>query len=235
MELPAFSDLLDLQEVDLEIDRLLHQRSSLPQLAEYQSVNGRRLAAEKERVAKQATVRAAGLDLDKADGELSIIEAKLAETETRLYAGGMSGKETEYKRLEVQSLRGQQEAMETRVLVLIDQKETLDEQLAKIVSVVDGLSATERDLEATIASAWKEIDAVLGRKEERKREMVPAIPPELFEIYETLRRIKEGVAISRIHDGNCGGCHLHLSTAELVDAANSDPPRCVHCRRLIVL
>ena len=65
--------------------------------------------------------------------------------------------------------------------------------------------------------------------------MVPSIPDDLIEVYERLRQTKQGVAIGRLDDGQCGGCHLHLSAAEQLEAAGSDPPRCVHCRRLLVL
>ena len=34
-ELQSLADLLDLQEVDSEIDRLLHRRQSLPELEQY--------------------------------------------------------------------------------------------------------------------------------------------------------------------------------------------------------
>ncbi len=168
MEIPAYSDLLDLQEVDLEIDRLLHQRSSLPELDEYRAVDERRKAAEEQTAGIRGRDRTAGLELDKAEGELEIIEAKLQEAETRLYAGGMSGKETEHKRLEVQSLRGQQEAMETKVLHLIDAKEQIDAELAEAEKLVAELGARESQLEAVIKEAWKEIDAVLNRREASK-------------------------------------------------------------------
>ena len=51
------------------------------------------------------------LEFDKSEGELQILESKLKEHETRLFAGGMSGRETEHMRLEVQSLHGQREAL----------------------------------------------------------------------------------------------------------------------------
>lgn len=234
MELPAYADLLDLQAVDLEIDRLLHRRASLPELEEFRKADEALKSAEAARAEIAARDRVVGLDLDKAEGELEMIEAKLAEAETRLYAGGMSGKETEHKRLEVQGLRGQQEALETRVLVLIDEKEKVDEQLSRAGQTVDDVAARKTELGAVIAAAWKEIDAVLVRREASKAEMVSTVPPDLYETYERLRRTKEGVAISRFDHGQCGGCHLALSPAEQREATESDPPCCVHCRRLLV-
>jgi predicted nucleic acid-binding Zn-ribbon protein len=235
MEIPALADLLDLQAVDLEIDRLLERRQALPELAQYRAANQARLLAEAEHAELADRLRKVELDLDKAEGELEILETRLSESETRLYAGGMSARETEHKRLEVRSLQGQQEAMEEKVLGLLDAREQLQQQTSAAKQVVDGHKATEQTLERSIASAWKEIDLEIGRKEARKSEMVPAIPNELLERYEKLRRTKEGVAVGRLDNNQCGGCHLTLSPTEQAEAAQSDPPLCVHCRRILVL
>jgi hypothetical protein len=89
-------------------------------------------------------------------------------------------------------------------------------------------------LEETIKAEWKQIDAELARKEERKREAIAPVPDDLVEMYETLRRSKEGVAIGRFEHGVCGGCHMALSPAEQAEAFADEIPRCVHCRRLLV-
>jgi len=235
MEIPALADLLDLQDLDLQIDRLIERRQGLPELDEYKAANAERVEAETESNRLAGEMRVLDLDVDKAEGELEILEAKLSEAETRLYAGGMSAKETEHKRLEVRSLGGQKEAMEERVLELLDTRDALSESVAAAARRLATAEEDERRLEAVIKDAWKEIDAELGRKEARKAEMVPTIPPDLLEIYEKLRQTKQGVAIGSLVAGQCGGCHLHLSAAEQKEAAESDPPRCVHCRRLLVL
>ncbi len=94
----GLSDLLDFQEVDLAIDRLIHQRQTLPELASYQQAAGRRERLNAIRAGKAVELRSLELDLDKAEGELELVEIKLKESETRLFAGGMSGRETEQKR-----------------------------------------------------------------------------------------------------------------------------------------
>lgn len=234
MEIPALADLLDLQEVDLQIDRLLDRRQSLPELARYRQANADRLAGEERREEVAGRHRQTSLELDKAEGELEILESRLEESETRLFAGGMSGRETEHKRLEVTSLRGQQGALEERVLKLLDVREGLDAELAAADDAVRAALAVEGELEETIAAQWKEIDLELGRREVRKAEIAPTIPDELLELYETLRKSKDGVAVGRFEHGACGGCHLTLSTPEQMEAREYDPPRCTHCRRILV-
>jgi uncharacterized protein len=234
MEIPVLADLLDLQEVDLQIDRLLDRRQSLPELDQYRKANAARIAAEAARDEVAGRHREVSLGLDKAEGELDILESRLSESETRLYAGGMSSRETEHKQLEVTSLKGQQSALEERVLKLLDDREALDTELAAAEQAIADELAVEKDLEARIGEQWKEIDAELARRETRKAEMTPSIPPDLLELYETLRKTKEGVAVGRFEHGQCGGCHLALSSPEQKEAREYDPPRCTHCRRIIV-
>lgn len=235
MEIPALADLLDLQEVDLEIDRLLDQRQNLPELAQYKEAHQARVEAEAKLADLQERLRDTSLQLDKAEGELELTEIKLSESETRLYSGGMNARETENKRLEVRQLTERRGKMEEDVLELLDVREGLQGEVEAAEQEADRLREAETDLEQRIAAAWKDIDLKLGRKEASKAEIAQTIPEELLDRYEKLRRSKEGVAIARLDNGQCGGCHLSLSAAEQKEARQSDPPLCVHCRRMLVL
>jgi hypothetical protein len=228
-------DLLDLQEVDLAIDRLIHQRQTLPELTSYQEAAGRRDRLTNVQTERESRLRSMERDLDKAEGELELIEIKLKESETRLYAGGMSGRETEQKRLEVQSLRGQQGAMEEKALALIEDVDPLRTEVSQAALEIETANVEVEELEARISEAWKQIDGQIARKEESKREISGPISPELITIYEQLRRSKEGVAVGRLSGGVCGGCHLSLSRPEQAEAAEWDPPRCIHCMRILVI
>ncbi len=234
-DMQSFGDLLDLQEVDLHIDRLLHTRGSLPVLDDYKAAHAATVQAKASLESLDEQFKAASRDLDKAEGELGLLEDKLQREEQRLFAGGMSARETENMRNEVISLRNKQSEMEDRVLELIDVRETLEDQVRAAAALVDECSAAEAELEAVVSTEWKKIDAELGRREGRKAEIIPLIPPDLLEMYDRLRESKQGVAIGRLIDGVCGGCHLALSAAEQLEVANEDPPRCLHCRRILVL
>ena len=112
----------DVQELDLQIDRLLDQRQSLPELAQYKTAHTALSDVTSKRDEAASALRQLELDLDKSEGELELLEIKLDEHETRLFAGGMSARETEHMRLEVQSLKGQREAMEEKVLKALKEK-----------------------------------------------------------------------------------------------------------------
>ncbi len=234
MTITGLHDLLDVQKIDLDIDRLLDRRQSLPELAEYRKVHETIQKLERKHKAAAGSLRELELAMDKGDGELSILESKLKENETRLFAGGMSGRETEYMRLEVESLRGQREAMETRVLGLLDDLDPAREEAQRLQKKIDRAKEESGRLDEAIRSAWKEIDGELARKEAAKVDALAPIDPGLVELYEDLRAHKEGVGIAAFENGVCGGCHMTLSPAEREEAFSGELPRCVHCRRLLV-
>lgn len=234
-EMQRYGDLLDLQEVDLDIDRLIHTRASLPALDQYRTAHDASATAGNEHEGLDQEFKLASRDLDKAEGELEILEEKLGREEQRLFAGGMSARETENMRNEVTSLRSQQSEMEDLVLELIDARESLEERVETSRAKLAELKATESALEAQVGAEWRKIDAELARREGSKAEIIRLIPPDLLATYDRLRNSKEGVAIGRLIDGVCGGCHLALSAAEQLEVAADDPPLCLHCRRLLVL
>lgn len=234
MTIAGLYDLLDVQKIDLDIDRLLDRRQSLPELEEYRKVHENLQKLEKKHATAAEALREVELALDKGEGELGILENKLKEHETRLFAGGMSGRETEYMRLEVESLRGQREAMEGRVLALLDDLDPAREEAARLRGKIDAAKEESTRLNALIREEWRLIDAELARKEEAKKEALLPVAPNLVELYEELRRNKEGVAIAAFEHGVCGGCHMALSPSEREEAFAEELPRCVHCRRILV-
>jgi predicted nucleic acid-binding Zn-ribbon protein len=234
MELTTLADLLDLQEVDLQIDRLLEQRQSLPELEAYKEAHEELKRLETERDGAAAELKQLELALDKAEGELQLLEIKLDEHETRLFAGGMSARETEHMRLEVQSLKAQRGSLEEKVLGMLEEIDPAREKVESIEARVGQVTSKKDDLESSIKQQWKSIDAELGRKEERKKEALVPVSQDLLDLYDKLRDIKEGVAVAAYDHGVCGGCHMTLSPAEEEEAFDADIPRCVHCRRILV-
>jgi len=234
MELLSLADLLEVQNLDLQIDRLLEKRQSLPELDVYKTVHSRLQELEAKRDTSGTSLKQLDLELDKSEGEFQILETKLNEHETRLFAGGMSARETEYMRLEVQGLRGQREAMEERVLQMLEDIDPARDEVKSLETEIEAANSEKMELEASIKRQWKQIDAELARKEDRKKEAVRPIDDDLMELYEKLRRIKEGVAVASYDHNVCGGCHMAFSPAEQEEAFSSDLPRCVHCRRILV-
>ena len=168
-ELKSLADLLDLQDVDLQIDRLLNERQSLPALDHYKKAHEALEVTTSAHESLTAELRELNLELDKLNGELTISEEKLAAEQNRLYAGGLSARDADYLRQEVEMLGRKNTGMEDSILELMEQRETKEAQLQSLEA--DRASQTEvKDrFEAEIGVAWTEIDAKLARKEAHDR------------------------------------------------------------------
>lgn len=234
-ELRSLEDLLDLQVVDLEIDRLLNDRQSLPELEEYRAAHALSGSLGAEKQTADATLRETTLELDKNSGELELAELKLAAEQNRLYAGGLSARDANFLRQEVEMLGRQNSEMEDLILELLDRREAEESIVNDFDTRIAVSDAEKKRLEAMIKEAWKGIDARLAKKEARKADIIPLITEYLLELYDELREIKQGVAVGRLAEDICGGCHLRLTPAERLDISKSDPPRCIHCRRILVI
>lgn len=233
-EIRSLEDLLDLQREDSRIDRLLERRSEMPELEAYKGIHEHLAALDSEIATVDDRLREMALGVDKSDGELKLGELKLEREEQRLFAGGLSAKEAEHLRQEVDMLRRQNSEAETTILELMDARETAQAEMDRLQAERQGLAAEQERLTGVIQAEWKAIDDEIALHEVKKTELMTLIPADLMEMYDGLRPIKQGVAAARMAEGVCGGCHLALSAAEQSQVLKNHPPRCLHCRRILV-
>ncbi len=232
-DIRSLEDLLDLQVIDSDLDRLFERRAGLPELEAYRAAHEELSGIEQQLSEMAERQREIYLASDKSDGELKIEEEKAHREEQRLYAGGLSARDSEHLRAEVEMLRRQISEREDQSLALMEEEELLDAARAEREKERDAVAAEKGRIEEVVAASWKQIDDEVARLEARKAEVVPLVDPDLIELYEQIRPSKEGVAIARLGEGICGGCHLTLSAAEQIQATKKFPPRCIHCHRIL--
>lgn len=232
-DITSLEDLLGLQAIDSEIDRLLERRSSLAELDAYRKAHQTVTRLDGEIAAAAESLKAVDLAEDRAEGEMKLDEDKLAREERRLYAGGLSARDATYLRDEVEMLRTRISTREDEALALIEQRDQEQRSLDSLESA-RAVAAVDKDrLDGVIKEAWAAIDAEVARLEAKKSDIVPLIDEDLLALYEEIRPLKEGVAAAPLIDGVCGGCHLRLSAAEEAQVLRVFPPRCHHCRRIL--
>jgi len=234
-ELKSLEDLLDLQAVDSDIDRLLDRRASLPELDAYRTAHQELSELERHIGERTERMREIELQTDRSSGELELEEQKAEREEQRLYAGGLSARDAEHLRAEVEMLRRRISEREESVLALMEERDSMQAEVERLQQERQAVADEKGRLESVVSESWKEIDAEVARLEERKGDIVPLIEPDLLELYDEIRPVKEGVAVARLAEGVCGACHLALSAAEQAQVAKQSPPRCIHCRRMLVL
>jgi predicted nucleic acid-binding Zn-ribbon protein len=229
--------ILELQEVDSSIDRLISRIEELE--GGDQLRHGQQTVQELEDRVGELRL---GLDSqrreqERLENEVASLEAKIAAEERRLFDGSVANpKELSSIQAEVGSLRSRKGRIEDEVLEQMERREDLDQRLpsleAELAVARDHLSTLEADVAQELDHSRKELEQLRSARES----LVLEFDEELLELYEDLRAQKRGVGAAALEDGVCSGCHQKLSPLELERIKRAEGiRRCEYCRRILVL
>lgn len=228
--------LIVVQDHDTRADQLRHRRASLPERAALAAIE-RVLAG----LASEAATSAAERDRLEAEqarleDELAAADRKSVELGRRL-AHTSVPREAEAFQAELKGLGTQRGGLEDQVLALMEAIEPLEARLSVIAGERDELDRRADVARAELGAAEAVVDAELAEVAAARAESAAAVSPALLTRYERQRERLGGVAVARLENGHCTGCHLALSRRE-IDRIRAEPPdalaECEHCGRLLV-
>ncbi len=234
----VFHDLLRVQEHDSAADRLRHRRLTLPELAAIRELEDELAGVEATLVDVSARAADAARAQRKLEGELALLESKMAELDAKLYSGAVTvPRELQAMQAEAEAMRVRRAALEDEVLESMGVREPLDDEVADLERRRSDLDAEGGRLRVAVAEAQAALDKELAEALDARVTASAAIPDDLRTLYEQLRARLDGVAAAPLVNGRCGGCHLALPATE-VDRLRKLPAetlvRCEQCERILV-
>jgi predicted nucleic acid-binding Zn-ribbon protein len=241
---PAYELILEIQAIDLSIDRLRHRARTHPGRDRLAGIDER--LADHDREANEIEERHHGAErqVKRLEDEVATIEARRRDVEGKLYGGEVTAsKELLALQDEAAGLLDRQTGLEDEELELMEQLEGLAGELRTSAGARATMEAERADAEAELERGLAEIDAevadLIAQRSERERPEPGSVQgwDELLARYENLRPQYDGVPVARLADGRCDGCHIQLS-AVAVDRMAKMPEdavvTCEECGRLLV-
>lgn len=230
--------LLDLQAVDTSIDQHRHRRQNLPERASLAEIDGRIAAARQELAASRAVCDEIEARQAAVESELAATELRSREVSKRLYGGEVSAsRELQAMSDELDSLKGRASGLEDQLLEILEEREPVDSQVATHEAALSQMGDEREGRVSTLASAESAVDADLEVLDRSRQEAVSRVPESLLAEYERLRTRLGGIAVARLVNNRCDGCHLTLAATEL-DRIRHLPPgelvTCDQCGRILV-
>ncbi|MDH3753045.1 MAG: C4-type zinc ribbon domain-containing protein [Acidimicrobiia bacterium] len=232
------SALLDIQTHDTATDQLQHRRASLPERDELVTI----AAEEKALDAELADARTRRHDLERQErrfeDEATLIEDKATSEQAKLYSGEVNAmKELQALQAEIASLKRRQGDLEDEAIALMELIEPVDAELEVLADRATSLANRRADAEKRLAETEAEIDAKSATVLAEREQLASSLGADLLQTYEKVRADQGGVAVSRLVNGTCDGCHLGLSAVEL-DRVKHEPPDALvyhdECGRILV-
>jgi len=229
--------LLDLADLDAELARLDHRRSSLPEVAELARLEARAAQLKDESVVTETELGDLTREQGRAERDVDQVRARIDRDRARLDAGQVAAaRELATLQSEIESLRKRQGDLEEIVLELMERREGLVSRRDELAAERESLGTEMAALTARRDAAFKEIDEQAGRASERRAQLAAEVPGDLLKLYEQIRDSR-GVGAAALRAGRCEGCHLSLNTGDLNQIRASAPDevlRCEECRRILV-
>jgi predicted nucleic acid-binding Zn-ribbon protein len=230
--------LLEVQELDSTLDRLIHRKATLPELAELTTLTARHDELADDIVRAQTEDSDLRREQEKVDADVELVRSRMQRDQQRLDSGQVgSPKELENLQSEIESLHRRQTELEDAELEVMEQRETVQTRLAKLQEEKASLAESIAGAEQRRDAAYEEIAAESEKASAQRAEVAATIGAELVGLYEKLRASSGGVGAAALHRGRCEGCHLQLNTTDLNrlrDAPEDEVLRCEECRRILV-
>lgn len=229
--------LLDLQALDIALDRLARRRLALEAGEDLAAARAEADAAENGYGEIKLRIDALDREGGKLEHEIDSISQKMAAEQKRMYDGSVANaKELDAMGREIENLTRRKTDREDELLVILEQRETLDAEAARAKARSDELRVrvgqVAADAEAELSEVVTEVEGLSADR----RALASVLDPELLELYDDLRTQKKGVGAAALVDGVCQGCHETLSAVELDHVKHAEgAPRCEHCRRILIL
>ncbi len=208
--------LLVLQEHDVRLDQLRHRRATLAEREQLAALDERldEVAARAEitRTARDEV----GAEESRHEDEVAALGGRATLAERTLYSGEVaSPRELQGLQADVDQLRRRAREAEERQLGAMERREPLDAELAGLDAERAGLMA-ERDAVGTVlASAEREIDALIAAEAAARDACAATLAPTLVAEYERCRVKANGVGVARLAGNTCQGCHLTIPATEV--------------------
>lgn len=224
--------LIDLQDVDLKIQRLEAEKGDLPQKVESLSAEvdqTRQQLDEKNQQKTEIISEKAALDND-----VELMQTKLKKYKVQLYEV-KTNKEYDAITLEIETSEQVIEEKGFKSLELEEAVAALDDEIKAIEEKLNGLAeqldVSKKELGAKLEKTQVEEDDLRQKREALASELSRPI----LASYDRIRLGRGGVAVSRLINGNCEACSSRVPPQRALEVRMMDKINiCEVCGRIVV-
>ncbi|MEV6139282.1 C4-type zinc ribbon domain-containing protein [Nocardia sp. NPDC051990] len=228
--------LLQLAAVDVELTRIAHRRTVLPEQQEVVRLEGERNAHKDAAVAVEIMLDDLDRDIRKLEGEVEAVRKREERDRDILTAGSVGAKQLSEIQHELGSLERRRSVLEDELLEVMERREASasdhDHAGARLSKTEQVLADAQRLRDEALA----DLDVAQGRCDSDRKELVALFSDELLSLYDR-QRTQHGVGAALLQARRCGACRIELDRGEIARIAKTAPDviaRCPECGAILV-
>ncbi len=228
---PDLRNLIALQDIDTKTVTFKKQISEIPEktqsyrdeLQQMEHIHQKRVALHQD-LAKQRRAR---------ESDVELMRTKLSRLKEQLMAV-KTNKEYTAMLHEIQAAEEQIRAAEDGILEIMEQMESMEEELAQEEK---GLKAKQAELEAQIRQAEEAVpllEAEMAKLYEGKGALEQRIGADLLARYRRIADARKGIALAEAKEELCSACHVRIRPQVFAELLRTEGIHvCDSCSRIL--
>tara|TARA_B100001079_G_scaffold99898_1_gene85879 strand:+ start:556 stop:1260 length:705 start_codon:yes stop_codon:yes gene_type:complete len=227
------SNLIELQELDNEIFKLISQKSEGETVKKLKSLEVDFNNLQKKKHNFEENLQ---LYFDTKDHiEKNIIESQLKiDTINEKLGSNLDASELQNYNLQKQNFEKNLLDYENSLTDLNNENKDELDTINEISQSLEELKPDLIKLSKSLQIEWKDIDENIGKYENEKKLLLSTFPKEIIDLYDNLKSKGVEVIAAYKRESQCGCCGVELTSNELYEITNSNFQQCPYCMGVVI-
>jgi len=226
--------LYELQEVDLDIE---HKTQSLTQVKSQLGKDDDLVAARAALDSQKKQLADLEHQQKTSEWELNELGSKISSVEKKLYGGSVKNpRELTPFQQDLELLKAQRSEREDKLLSLMMEVDSLQQDVRLKKGDFEKVEREWHENQQRLANQQAELEAELAELKQKRDMLASQIDAGSLNLYEEMRRAKQGHAVAKVVQGRCQGCRISLSVSDQQKARmGQELAQCSNCGRILYL
>ena len=229
------SDLMKLQDLDLELLKCASSLASMPQQARLKTIG---LAAKKVRSELTSIVgqrKDAELEIADVEANLAHYHEKTAEVQARADSGAFTHREVRDIEQQLTSLAKHIEKAEFTLGPLRERLEKLERAEKNARLTAEKIEVERKATEDSLAEGSADLRARIVELSRERERVAARVDAEHLAAYEVARKRFKGLAVERLRGNVPSVCRVKLQPSQFHDLAHGEEiTECPYCHRILI-
>ena len=228
------SNLIDLQDIDNEITKLIKKKSEGDTVLELKKLEQKYKEITKAiEISKEA--------MEDYFNEKKEFDRKLLENENKLSSIEMKLQDTKLNASELQNYNLQKSNVQVLIEDIFKSIDLLNNnnkdgliEIEKFQNELSSLKPKLIEISKMLQTEWKDIDSNMSKHEEEKFNLISSFPDEIKFLYDELKSQGVEIIAAYKNDTQCGCCGVSLTSSEMDSIQESKFQQCPYCQGILI-
>jgi predicted nucleic acid-binding Zn-ribbon protein len=228
------SNLIDLQDIDNKISKLIKKKSEGDTVLELKKLEQKYKEITKAiEISKEA--------MEDYFNEKKDFDKKLLENENKLSSIEMKLQDTKLNASELQNYNLQKSNVQVLIEDVFKSIDLLNNnnkdgliEIEKFQNELSSLKPKLVEISKMLQIEWKDIDSNMTKHEQEKSNLISSFPDEIKFLYDELKSQGVEIIAAYKNDTQCGCCGVSLTSSEMDSIQESKFQQCPYCQGVLV-